>query len=557
MNDLSIKWKDFYKNVFALVVPMALQNLINVGVTAADVVMLGKVSEKVLSGASLAGQIQYIMVLFLFGLTSGATVLTAQYWGKGDKTAIEKILALGIRSAVIITAIFTIAAFTIPASLMRIFTNDPQVIAEGVKYLRIVACSYIIMGITNVYLYVMRSIERVIVATVVYLVSFLCNVIFNAIFIFGLFGFPALGIRGAAIATLIARIVELILVCGYAKIYNKDVKFRVRYFLHQDKLLVKDFLVYSLPVVLNEVMWGLGTSANTAVLGHMGSSAVAANSVAQVARQLATVVSFGLSSATAIYLGKTIGEKKFDHARAYAKRFIILSVVMGVIGGALILIASPVVISFLSLSAASRYYLKMMFYVMSYFVIAQAFNTTMVVGIFRSGGDTKFGLIMDVSTMWGCSILLGALAAFVLQRRNTKVSQKIITFFVIGLIIPGQIIPTYMLCNYLHLKTFIGAAAVLTAANLPLGIFLYIGALKSIPRDIDEAAILDGCGTWTLFFRVIFQLMKPMTVTLFILTFMNIWNDFGTTIYFLNTSENYTLPLTIYKFCSLKTCEKE
>ena len=359
--------------------------------------MLGKVSEKVLSGASLAGQIQYIMVLFLFGLTSGATVLTAQYWGKGDKTTIEKILALGIRSAVIVTAIFTVAAFAIPASLMRIFTNDPQVIAEGVKYLRIVACSYIIMGITNVYLYVMRSIERVIVATVVDLVSFLCNVIFNAIFIFGLFGFPALGIRGAAIATLIARIVELILVCGYAKIYNKDVKFRVHYFLHQDKLLVKDFLVYSLPVVLNEVMWGLGTSANTAVLGHMGSSAVAANSVAQVARQLATVVSFGLSSATAIYLGKTIGEKKFDHARAYAKRFIILSVVMGVIGGALILIASPVVIS----------------YVMSYFVITQAFNTTMVVGIFRSGGDTKFGLIMDVSTMWGCSILLGALAAFV------------------------------------------------------------------------------------------------------------------------------------------------
>ena len=415
MNDLNINWKDFYKNVFALVVPMALQNLINVGVTAADVVMLGKVSEKVLSGASLAGQIQYIMVLFLFGLTSGATVLTAQYWGKGDKTAIEKILALGIRSAVIVTAIFTIAAFTIPASLMKIFTNDPQVIAEGVKYLRIVACSYIIMGITNVYLYVMRSIERVIVATVVYLVSFLCNVVFNAIFIFGLFGFPALGIRGAAIATLIARIMELVLVCGYAKIYNKDVKFRVHYFLHQDKLLVRDFLVYSLPVVLNEVMWGLGTSANTAVLGHMGSSAVAANSVAQVARQLATVVSFGLSSATAIYLGKTIGERKFDHARAYAKRFIILSVMMGVIGGGLILIASPVVISFLSLSTTARYYLKMMFYVMSYFVIAQAFNTTMVVGIFRSGGDTKFGLIMDVSTMWGCSILLGVLAAFVLR----------------------------------------------------------------------------------------------------------------------------------------------
>ena len=415
MNDLSIKWKDFYKNVFALVVPMALQNLINVGVTAADVVMLGKVSEKVLSGASLAGQIQYIMVLFLFGLTSGATVLTAQYWGKGDKTAIEKILALGIRSAVIITAIFTIAAFTIPASLMRIFTNDPQVIAEGVKYLRIVACSYIIMGITNVYLYVMRSIERVIVATVVYLASFLCNVVFNAIFIFGLFGFPALGIRGAAIATLIARIMELVLVCGYAKIYNKDVKFRVHYFLHQDKLLVRDFLVYSLPVVLNEVMWGLGTSANTAVLGHMGSSAVAANSVAQVARQLATVVSFGLSSATAIYLGKTIGEKKTEYAKAYAKRFLILSIIMGILGGTVILAVSPLASAALTLSGTAKEYLRIMFFVMSYFVVGQAINTTLVVGVFRSGGDTRFGLILDMTTMWCCSILFGFLAAFVFK----------------------------------------------------------------------------------------------------------------------------------------------
>ena len=415
MNDLNIKWKDFYKNVFALVVPMALQNLINVGVTAADVVMLGKVSEKVLSGASLAGQIQYIMVLFLFGLTSGATVLTAQYWGKGDKTAIEKILALGIRSAVIVTAIFTIAAFTIPASLMKIFTNDPQVIAEGVKYLRIVACSYIIMGITNVYLYVMRSIERVIVATVVYLVSFLCNVVFNAIFIFGLFGFPALGIRGAAIATLIARIMELVLVCGYAKIYNKDVKFRVHYFLHQDKLLVRDFLVYSLPVVLNEVMWGLGTSANTAVLGHMGSSAVAANSVAQVARQLATVVSFGLSSATAIYLGKTIGEKKTEYAKAYAKRFLILSIIMGILGGTVILAVSPLASAALTLSGTAKEYLRIMFFVMSYFVVGQAINTTLVVGVFRSGGDTRFGLILDMTTMWCCSILFGFLAAFVFK----------------------------------------------------------------------------------------------------------------------------------------------
>lgn len=412
---LGIEWGSFYRTVIALVVPMALQNLINVGVTAADVIMLGAVGEDALSGASLAGQVQYIMTLFLFGLTSGATVLTAQYWGKGDKDAIEKILGIAVKTAVFVTALFTAAALVAPGLLLRIFTSDPVVIAEGIKYLRIVAFTYVMIGITQAYLYIMRSVERVIVATVVYLLSLICNIIMNSIFIFGLFGLPAMGVSGAALGTLCARILEVVLVAGYARFFNKDIKLRLRYVIHTDKVLFGDFMKYALPVVINEVMWGLGTAANTAILGHMGSPVVAANSVAQVARQLATVVSFGLSSAAAIYLGKTIGEKKMEHARAYAKRFIGLSLIMGVLGGAVILIASPVASAFLSLSAEAKDYLRIMFFVMSYFVVGQAFNTTMVVGIFRSGGDTRFGLILDVSTMWCCSILLGFIAAFVLK----------------------------------------------------------------------------------------------------------------------------------------------
>ena len=412
---LGIEWGSFYRTVIALVVPMALQNLINVGVTAADVIMLGAVGEDALSGASLAGQVQYIMTLFLFGLTSGATVLTAQYWGKGDKDAIEKILGIAVKTAVFVTALFTAAALVAPGLLLRIFTGDPVVIAEGIKYLRIVAFTYVMIGITQAYLYIMRSVERVIVATVVYLLSLICNIIMNSIFIFGLFGLPAMGVSGAALGTLCARILEVVLVAGYARFFNKDIKLRLRYVIHTDKVLFGDFMKYALPVVINEVMWGLGTAANTAILGHMGSPVVAANSVAQVARQLATVVSFGLSSAAAIYLGKTIGEKKMEHARAYAKRFIGLSLIMGVLGGAVILIASPVASAFLSLSAEAKDYLRIMFFVMSYFVVGQAFNTTMVVGIFRSGGDTRFGLILDVSTMWCCSILLGFLAAFVFK----------------------------------------------------------------------------------------------------------------------------------------------
>lgn len=259
----------------------------------------------------------------------------------------------------------------------------------------------------------MRSVERVVVATVVYLCSLLCNITINAILIFGLLGMPAMGVQGAAIGTLVSRILEMVLVCVYSKVWNKDIKFRIIYFFKTEHVLNMDFLKYAFPVILNEVLWGLGTATNTAVLGHMGSAAVAANSVAQVARQLATVVAFGLSSATAIYLGKTIGEKKYEHAKAYAKRFVWLSVIMGVVGGVLILLISPVMAETMTLSETAKGYMRFMFFVMSYFVVGQAFNTTMVVGTFRSGGDTRFGLLLDMSTMWGCSILFGALAAFV------------------------------------------------------------------------------------------------------------------------------------------------
>lgn len=271
------------------------------------------------------------------------------------------------------------------------------------------------MAVTQVYLNIMRSIERVLIATVVYSVSLLVNVGLNALLIFGLMGLPAMGIRGAAIATLCARIVETLLVLIYAFFRNRIVRIRLKDMIHIDKVLFGDYMVYAVPVVLNELMWGLGSSANTAIIGHLGSAAVAANSVAQVARQLATVVVFGISNATAIYLGKTIGEKKFLHAKAYSKRFAWLSVILGSAGGLVILIAAPIANANLALTSQAKSYLLFMFFVMSYFTVAQSLNATLVVGVFRSGGDTRFGLIMDVSTMWGCSIIIGAVAAFVFK----------------------------------------------------------------------------------------------------------------------------------------------
>ncbi len=412
INDREEK-KAFYKLVFVLVLPMALQNLINVGVTSADVIMLGQVGETSLSAASLAGQVQFIMTLIFFGLTSGAAVLTAQYWGKKDIRSIEKILAITMRFAILIAVIFTVAALLFPIPIMKLFTAEEAVLKEGVEYLKIIGLSYIFVAITMIYLNVMRSVERVIISTVVYSVSLIINVILNAIFIFGLFGLEPMGVRGAALATLIARIAELIIVWFYARKINRMVRFHFKDLFEIDKVLLKDFLIFSIPVMLNELIWGAGTAANAAIIGHLGSPVVAASSVTQVTRQLAMVVAFGIANATAIIIGKAIGEQKEELAKVYAKRFIRLTLVVGVIGSLVILGVSRIAQSQMTLSQDAKYYLNIMMFVMSYFALGQAYNTTMVVGVFRAGGDTRFGLILDATTLWGCSILFGALAAFV------------------------------------------------------------------------------------------------------------------------------------------------
>ncbi|HEX2925735.1 MAG TPA: MATE family efflux transporter, partial [Ruminiclostridium sp.] len=373
----------FYKMAFALVLPMAVQNLINVGISSIDVLMLGKVSETVLSAASLAGQVQFIMTLIFFGLTSGAAVLTAQYWGKGDTGSIEKIMGICMRFSLMVSVFFTAVVMLFPAQVMHIFTNEASVVSEGVKYLKVIALSYVFMSITMIYLNIMRSVERVVVSTVVYMASLIVNLVAASVFIFGLLGLPKMGIIGAAVATLSARGVELIIVIVYHLKFNKLIKFKPSDLLVHDKLLFKDFWTYSIPVTINELMWGAGVAMNAVVIGHLGSSVVSANSVAQISRQLATVIAFGLANAAAITVGKAIGENNYEGAKIYARRFINLSILAGVAGGLIILIARPLLMSTLNLTPLTRGYLSFMMLVMSYFVVAQAYNTTIVVGIFR------------------------------------------------------------------------------------------------------------------------------------------------------------------------------
>lgn len=407
--------KNFYRNVAVLVVPMALQNLINVGVTSTDVIMLGSVGEKVLSGASLGNQVYFILSLILFGLTSGASVLNAQYWGKGDVHTIEKVLAIALKVAVTIGLGFSLVTFLAPNMLMHIFTNDSLVMAEGVKYLRIVCFSYVLSSISMVYLNTMRSVERVKVATVVYLCSLIVNIIVNGLLIFGLFGLPKMGVAGAAIGTVVARAVEVFMVWVYDRRINDVFRFKFKTFFEKDRLLVRDFARYSTPVVINELFWGAGISAVSAILGHLGSSVVAANAIVQVVRQLATVVSFGVASATAIMIGKAIGENKTDVAKKYGSRFVKLSVITGFCGAVVVAVAGPIVKATMTMTPQVRGYFTFMMLVMCYYVVAQAYNTTMIVGVFRAGGDTKYGLFLDMFFMWGIAILGGFLAAFVFE----------------------------------------------------------------------------------------------------------------------------------------------
>ncbi|NLG92026.1 MAG: MATE family efflux transporter [Clostridiales bacterium] len=407
--------KAFYKTAFSLILPMALQNLINVGISSIDVLLLGRVSETVRSAASLANQVQFILTLIFFGLTSGAAVLTAQYWGKKDTDSILKIMAISMRFSLSVAALFTLTVLVFPEQIMNIFTNERPVIAEGVKYLRIISFSYILMSVTVIYLNIMRSVERVVISSVVYLIYLLSNVTIASLLIFGLFGCPKLGIRGSAIATLSSRGIELLVVIIYAAKYNHVLRFKPSSLLLRDKDLFRDFLYYSIPVTMNELMWGCGVAMNAVVIGHLGSSVVSANSVAQITRQLALVIAFGLANATAITIGKAIGENHLQNAKIYARRFIKLSIIAGGLGAILILAARPIVISALNLTPTTRNYLSFMMFVMSYFSFAQAINTTLIVGVFRGGGDTRFGLVLDTTTMWGGSILMGALAAFVFK----------------------------------------------------------------------------------------------------------------------------------------------
>lgn len=402
--------RGFYKTLAVLTVPIALQNLIGLGMNLTDTIMLGSLGEKQISASSLANQPFFIFTLFIFGLCSGACVLTAQYWGKSDTETISKIMALAIKASVLCSIVFSLLVLIFPEFIISLYTPDKDVIKLGAQFLRIIGFSYMISAVSTTYLYILRSVENVRLPLLINFTSFVVNTILNWILIYGKFGAPAMGIRGSATATLCARILELAMVLTYAFAFDKTLKIRFRYILKTDMQLFRDFLRYSAPVVANETMWSIGISLQSVVIGHMGSQEVAANSIAGVVQRLGMVVIFGMANSAAVIVGKQIGAGNQKKAKEYAHTILILSVVMGVLAALFILCVKNVMIDFYSVDVVTKTYARQIIEVYAAIIMFQAFNTVNIVGILRGGGDTRFAMFIDITTLWVFALPIGALA---------------------------------------------------------------------------------------------------------------------------------------------------
>jgi len=404
----------FNKDILRLAVPIVLQNIVTTAVNSADVIMLGFVGQDALSAGSLANQVMFILNLVYTGISSGVIMLAAQYWGKKDTKTIEHIMGIGMQLSMFISSMFFIMAFFFPHILMRIFTNDVNLITAGIPYLRMVSFSYLFMSFSQVYLCAMRSIERVHFSTVTNAVALILNIIFNAVFIFGLFGAPKLGILGVALATVIARAVEFT-ICVIDNFIPKAIHFHIKNILEVNKILFFDFMKYSLPAFGNEIVWGVAFSMYSVIMGHLNSDIVAANAVVVVARNLGTVACFGIADAGAIILGKSIGSGNTDTIKSDSSRFVKITSISAILGGIVIFLLRPVFFSMTDLTPTAQSYLSIMLFINMYYIVGQAFNTAMICGVFRSGGDSKWGFFCDILDMWCYSVPLGFISAFVLK----------------------------------------------------------------------------------------------------------------------------------------------
>ncbi|MBR1758085.1 MAG: MATE family efflux transporter [Lachnospiraceae bacterium] len=408
----AIDTKAFYNRLLTIAAPIAFQNLMLAMVAACDALMLGRIAQDQMTAVSLATQIQFVQNMFVFAVTAAGSILGAQYWGKRDIRTIRKIFHLMLVFSGFLSFLFFLACELIPGFLMSIFTNDAALMIIGSGYLRIAGWSYLLSGISQCYLATMKVTDHVLPTAWISSSAVVLNIILNAIFIFGLLGLPAMESKGAALATTIARVIELAL-CLIISSGKDYIRPQLSKLFSWGRQLLIDFWKQCLPLLGGSLLWGVGFTSYTAIIGHMGVDAAAANSVSAVVRDLVCCACNGIGSAAGIMVGNELGAGKLEQGKAVGIKLMRLSYGIGFASTAFVLAITPLIVRMVVLTDTARSYLTGMMCIMAFYMIGRCVNTVTINGVLDGGGDTIFDMYSLAVCMWGISIPVAMLGAFI------------------------------------------------------------------------------------------------------------------------------------------------
>ena len=407
--------KEFYKKTLLILIPVVLQSMINQGVNMMDTIMVGQLGEVSISASSLSNQFYLIFNFLCMGVSAAGLVLASQYWGAKDYATVRRVFDLILQMVIAAGALMAVVTALVPARIMAIYTNDPEVIQAGAKYLRITALIYLPHGVSLVISNVIRSTGNARLGLVVSLVSFFVNIFFNYAFIFGKFGFPVMGVAGAALGTLVARLVELAVTVVYLWKFEKALQYRIHGLVKPPtRAMLGEFKRLGLPAVISDTILALAASAISMILGRMGREVVSAYAIVAVLERLCTVANMGVASAAGVIIGQSVGAGQFEQARREGFTFLLMSCAIGVLGMVIARAAGVWSIGLYEITEDTVAVARSMISASAILVFFQAVQSALSKGILRGGGDTKFLMVADVLFQWCASIPLGYLAGLVL-----------------------------------------------------------------------------------------------------------------------------------------------
>lgn len=400
------------KEIVRLALPIALQQFMTALVGACDAIMLGKLSQDAMSAVSLATQVTFVFNLFMFAFMAGENMFVAQYYGKGDYTGISQVFSLVTKICGCIAVVFLAGTLFFPEQLMRILTNEETLIVLGSEYLRVIGISYVFSGIAQIFLAIMKNCGAVNMSTLINGVMVILNIALNAVFIFGLSGFPKMGIKGAALATVLATVVQFLWSVGYVLCRIRAVKFSLR---SCEKKLFGRFWQKTVPLLINNLAWGIGFSMYSVIMGHLGTDAVAANGIANISKNLVVCFCLGLGNAGSIIVGNRLGADRLQEAKEVGETLTRTAIIAGIVSGLVLIALSPFITKMVDLTPTARGYLQKMLLISSYYIAGKSVNCMTIGGIFAAGGDSKFGMLCDSVTLWCIIVPLGCICAFILK----------------------------------------------------------------------------------------------------------------------------------------------